>query len=300
MAAQSLAALLAAHPQFASLGAKLLEQPEGDAPPALPCRACGHPVERLWSLGAWRKGECPQCAERAMRADFPAARAALVEHLTRRDLGDHLERHAATRVPMLSPVVDWLERGYPAGAWLLLVGPAGTGKTQQVVELVRAIHAADCATITPPSDRELWAPGSLGRLRDPSHRSRCVYTTEAQLIESLQPGGAREGDAAHYEGAALLIIDEAGRRTTWREWSATALWNVLDVRYGKGRPTVIISNFSAPQLRQRTAPPGAEGVGIWSDPYLFDRLGERLEQGRWELTLQGPSWRRVPQGARHA
>jgi DNA replication protein DnaC len=113
-------------------------------------------------------------------------------------------------------------RSWKPPAWLLAVGPVGTGKTSWLTSLF------------------------IEQLFTESSFSQSLWTTEASLFE--------RADIAHeHHGyTPMLMIDDLGasrRRLT--EWQGSAMRNLFDVRYSNGLPVFITTNLSVKDLINR-------------------------------------------------
>lgn len=143
-------------------------------------------------------------------------------------------------------------RDQASGLWL--IGPPGTGKTHLGAALVNALITEHTAPAKIASAREI-----IRRLRSTWRRES--PETEEQVIDD-------------YASVALLVVDEIGVGFG-TEGEQTQLFDVLDKRYQLKRPTVILSNLTAPLLK--TA--------------LGDRLYDRMREGAKALVCQWPSHR---------
>jgi DNA replication protein DnaC len=147
--------------------------------------------------------------------------------------------------------------GYPAvEAGLLLVGPAGRGKT----------HLA-CAILS-----ELVATkGVAGLYVDFSDLLMKITT-------SFRPDAdfSKESVLTPYSEAELLVVDELGASKP-HAWVLDVLYSLLNTRYNRKRITVATSNFED-ELD------GASG----ERERLEDRIGYRLRSRLYEMCLMVP------------
>ena len=142
------------------------------------------------------------------------------------------------------------------GRWLHLYGGEGTGKT-----LLACIMANGLLSIG-ASVRFVQAAGASEAVRD-AYSTRA--TTERKLI-------------AGWVGCDLLILDELGAQTA-TEHDARITWNIVNGRYLRGAPMIVITNFALVSLEQMLG------------PNMCGRIAERAG-GRWSLDMTWPSWRR--------
>jgi DNA replication protein DnaC len=146
---------------------------------------------------------------------------------------------------------------YPAvEAGLLLVGPAGRGKT----------HLA-CAILS-----ELVATkGATG-----------LYVDFSDLLIKIQTTFRPDADASKesvltpFTDAELLVLDELGASKP-HAWVLDILYNLLNTRYNRKRITIATSNFE-------DEPDAASG----ERERLEDRIGYRLRSRLYEMCLLVP------------
>jgi DNA replication protein DnaC len=158
--------------------------------------------------------------------------------------------------------VQQRERTDPSG--LLLIGPAGVGKTHLVAALLTQILSGDTGS-----------HGRFYKMRDLLRAMRDSYnpaiqTTERQILEPILT-------------CDLLVLDDLGaERMT--DWVADTMDLIVDTRYSAGRPIVATTNF--PDLEDPEDPQG-----------LLCRVGfrthSRLRGMCWFVTLDGADFRDV-------
>jgi len=253
------------------------------------CGGCGAPLQQLEVLGVVVRRPCSLCG-----AKREASRIARLLADAARLVSEHSEvpsRFAGANIGDLSgaprtAVDDFLarlpdvralcserlERGdafdvrtaaaraVANTAGLAFVGPVGTGKTHALAALLIAAQGRFIA----------------GRL-----------VTISALLESLRATfGGRETEQqwlALYASVPLLGIDDLDKlRAT--EWSASALFSVVNRRYERELPILITSNASPDQLLARTFA-ATPDVGV----AIVDRLVGMAPQ--W-VRLAGRSRRR--------
>lgn len=142
---------------------------------------------------------------------------------------------------------------------LLILGPNGTGKTHLAVSAVREMHG------------QVWSMYEI------TTRIRATYTPRA--VET-------ELDVVnHLSRLPLLAIDEIGR-TRGSEAEANWLSYVVDKRYSRGLPLVLISN-----KHQRSTCPQS-GCTNCIENYLGADIASRLADGGLTVRLDGEDYRR--------
>ncbi len=114
-----------------------------------------------------------------------------------------------------------------AGASLLLLGSLGTGKTHLGVAIANTV---------------------VNR-----HQRTALYVRAAQLLRVVRGAFNRDADYSESNAFArfiepdLLVLDEVGAHKP-SDYSQSAMFEVLNGRYEKGRPTVLISNHTMDSL----------------------------------------------------
>lgn len=146
---------------------------------------------------------------------------------------------------------------YPAvEAGLLLVGPAGRGKT----------HLA-CAVLS-----ELASTKGVGG----------VYVDFSDLLMKIQTSFRSDADFSKesilqpYADAELLVLDELGASKP-HAWVLDVLYNLLNTRYNRKKITIVTSNFE-------DEPDAAAG----ERDRLEDRVGSRIRSRLFEMCLMVP------------
>jgi DNA replication protein DnaC len=125
---------------------------------------------------------------------------------------------------------------------LYLHGEVGTGKTSQLIQLIKSMLRNHANELDP--DPMGWGFDTYDDRNAPSF----MYVTEQLLLESLRPSD-KQVDLESFRGVKWLMIDEVGRSKS-TEWSAEQLYSILDHRYREMMPTVFASNLNIKQLAE--------------------------------------------------
>lgn len=142
--------------------------------------------------------------------------------------------------------------------WLVLTGLPGTGKTMLMSCLVNAVAHANIRS-------RYTSQAAMGREFRATYQ-RNSETSEAALFD-------------HYTRVPVLLIDELAAAST--EGTDRVLFEVLDQRYGDGRPTVLATNHPRNRL----------------EDVLGERLFDRLREAATFLAFDWESARK-PAGTR--
>lgn len=115
------------------------------------------------------------------------------------------------------------------GSCLVLIGNVGTGKTHLAHAIARAVR------------RQGY---------------RALYATAADIVTAIRDTWGNRGDGtresevlAQFAEADLLVMDEVGRQLGTRG-EEVHLFQVLDKRYEAKLPTVVMSNFALPAVKE--------------------------------------------------
>ncbi len=138
---------------------------------------------------------------------------------------------------------------------LMLLGPVGTGKTHLLAAMARHMRL----------ERAVWTRVTTPRaiVRDlRSTWARGAERTEAAVLGEL------------VEQVDVLMLDEAGVGFG-SDSELLQLFEVIDGRYARGRPTVVASNLAVPELKVA----------------LGDRIFDRVREGAKALVMSWPSYR---------
>jgi len=123
---------------------------------------------------------------------------------------------------------------------LVLLGPAGCGKTMVAASIVKRLCAeAVAAYIAPGHDSSKL-----------EFATRVTWTTAADLNNSRRQHRLGEGEAPDFlraEDATLLVLDELGQEIGDDRW----LLEFLNARYNRALPTISTSGLTRAELEKR-------------------------------------------------
>lgn len=249
------------------------------------CATCGAPREHAEFDGRFFFDACAPCGRIARRESWRAWRQQVHATWWERAADACGQLHWPREVninPLLSALLDSSETRTQWGAYL--VGPAGTGKTQQAVELIRTYLRARLARLT-PSDMERWS-GQTPVL--PAFR----FISESALLRSMRPGG--DGRMEQYTQTPLLVLDDLGESKA-TDWAYETVKSLIDERYRRRLTTVFTSNRTLPALRS---------AGLYDERItsrIFEMCGGLDAHKRGELAVieLTTSWR-LPRDEAHA
>jgi DNA replication protein DnaC len=142
---------------------------------------------------------------------------------------------------------NYADRFAKDGTGLYLEGTFGTGKTHLAVaialHLIRQGVGVICKT-------------SIDLLMD--------------IKAAFRYEGGEEEETAKYKRCPLLVIDDLGKEQC-TEWSLPKLYEIINDRYEKCKPTVVTTNYSHDDLVRRLVPRGGDNVTAGA---LVSRLKE--------------------------
>lgn len=127
--------------------------------------------------------------------------------------------------------VEAFAENFEVGRAVMLLGTVGTGKTHLACAMLQAVI------------RNFGAQGLIGH-----------YTTAGGIIRSIKEtfGAQAQTESQIYAGLMkphLLVIDEVGLQHG-TDFERLVLQEVIDGRYGRMLPTIVISNLDVGGLRQ--------------------------------------------------
>lgn len=227
--------------------------------------------QRIWTQYSGRVAEkfsrCSDCITAEMEAAQNSLNSIQAEKLTEmanipeRFAGCSFENYhavnkaAQNNLTILRGYASAWPQMYEAGTSLILTGRPGTGKNHLAVALAKSIIE--------------------------KHHASVLLTSVMRIIRAVrstwEKGSERseEDVIALYTGMDLLIIDEVGIQYG-SESEMIILFDIMNTRYERMLPTVLISNLSLPQISQ----------------VIGDRLTDRMvEGGGATLVFDWPSYR---------
>ncbi len=120
---------------------------------------------------------------------------------------------------------------------LVLLGPAGCGKTMAVASIIKRLCAEAVAAYVSDSSKLEYA-------------ARVVWTSASDLHNSRRHHRLGEGEAPEFlraERAPLLVLDELGQEVADDRW----LLEFLNARYNRSLPTISTSGLTRVELEER-------------------------------------------------
>ena len=204
---------------------------------------------------------CPHCAQAELQKDserqrqelqaqrFTAAREARIagigipERLTSKSFEDYVPQteSAAAHLSVCKTFAErWITTA-DLGANLILCGKPGTGKTHLVSVICRQIAT--------------------------QHNAQPIYTTASKMLRHIRASYGRQATYTEaeamdkYINSDLLALDEIGVKLP-SEHDRSMLFEIVDERYQRRLPTIIISNLNIDEISKQT------------DARMVDRLSE--------------------------
>lgn len=226
---------------------------------------------RIWTEYSGRVAEkfsrCPHCINTELESAKADLHALQVEAMTEKaniperfagcTFGnyDAVNQSAQTNLDILRDYASAWPQMYEAGTSLILTGRPGTGKNHLAVALAKSIIE--------------------------QHQASVLLTSVMRIIRAVrrtwEKGSERseEDVIALYTGMDLLIIDEVGIQYG-SESEMIILFDIMNTRYERMLPTVLISNLALPEISR----------------VISDRLTDRMvEGGGATLVFDWPSYR---------
>lgn len=227
--------------------------------------------QRIWTEYSGRVAEklsrCPLCIAselntaqtnlRAIQTEMLIERANIPERFAGCSFENYqaVNKSAQNNLSILRDYANAWPQMLDAGTSLILTGRPGTGKNHLAVALAKSIIE--------------------------QHQSSVLLTSVMRIIRAVRrtwekvSENSEEDVIALYTGMDLLIIDEVGIQYG-SESEMIILFDILNTRYERMLPTVLISNLALPQISQ----------------VIGDRLTDRMvEGGGATLVFDWPSFR---------
>lgn len=213
---------------------------------------------RLWHEYGGRIAEklsrCPHCIREEIEQAKSTRRNLLVEKLTEQanipdrfanccfDSYEAVNKEAKYNLDVLKAYSSAWPKMYDAGTSLILCGKPGTGKNHLAVSLAKSIIE--------------------------KHQASVLLTSVMRIIRAVRRSWGKDSERseedviAFYTGLDLLIIDEVGIQYG-SESEMIILFDIMNTRYERMLPTVLISNLAPGEISQ----------------VIGDRLTDRMVEG---------------------
>lgn len=159
-------------------------------------------------------------------------------------------------------VMEYAESGISQGAWLVLSGPNGTGKTHQACAVANRFMET--------SDRSVRF-ASMGKVL-------------GELYDAYGTSERSEAVLYRYSKCQLLVLDDFGKERLSAN-AADKLFRIIDERWANEKPTVITTNLTSKGLRESLTNEGGDEVA----KAVIDRIADRRNVF---VRLDGRSMRR--------
>jgi DNA replication protein DnaC len=228
-----------------------------------PCSSCGGTGWILENVDGRKVARSCACRDGLLRSERLAA--AEIPERYRTCNFDNFSDTNASLMKAKNLAREFVDT-YPAvDAGLLLLGPAGRGKTHLACAILSELVA------------KKGVPGIYGDFSDLLMKIQTSFRPDADLSKEsiLQP----------YAEAEVLVLDELGASKP-HPWVLDVLYNLLNTRYNRKRITIVTSNFE-------DEPDKDSG----ERDRLEDRVGSRIRSRLFEMclmvTMRGDDFRRT-------
>lgn len=198
--------------------------------------------------------ECPKCADG--RARMEAAATGIPRRFICKSLDEYTAETPGQQKALSTAkgYAKGFEQAHLEGAGLLFVGGVGTGKTHLACGIANHVRASGRSVLYTN------ARHAVGSIKDSWRRDSAVSETAARQ-RFITPD--------------LLILDEIGVQFG-TEAERVLLFDIIDGRYGRMQPVIVISNLDLPAL----------------DEMLGKRSVDRLRENGQLVRFQWESYRR--------
>jgi DNA replication protein DnaC len=146
------------------------------------------------------------------------------------------------------------------GTGLYIEGTFGTGKTHLAVAIALCLIRQGVKVI---------CKASIDLLMD--------------IKAAFKYEGGEEEETARYKRCALLVIDDLGKEQC-TDWSLPKLYEIVNDRYEKCKPTIVTTNYSHDELVRRLVPKGGDTITAGA-------LVSRLKESAIVLNMVWDDWR---------
>ncbi len=204
--------------------------------------------------------DCPVCVGRQMKAEQlrQEMMAAREHHMRRAEIPErYFDARFETYVPPTDDAAKALRtvQAYgesftsarDGGNGLILCGGVGTGKTHLAISAMHSVLAQGYSA-------------RFAVLLDAMRSIKETYRKDSAATESAA--------IARFTGPDLLVLDEIGSQYG-SDAEKMLLFDIMNERYNRMRPTILISNLAKPRLTE----------------YLGDRVVDRMREGGGRMVV---------------
>lgn len=114
-----------------------------------------------------------------------------------------------------------------------------------------------------------------------------ICKTSIELLKDIKAAfryeNGEEEETARYKRCALLVIDDLGKEQC-TDWSLPKLYEIVNDRYEKCKPTIVTTNYSHDELIRRLVPKGGDNITAGA-------LVSRLKEAAIPMTMAWHDWR---------
>lgn len=185
-------------------------------------------------------------AERAREWERYEREVAIRQRFSRSGMPERFRE--ANLAQCATPVREYAERGFKDGAWLILSGPNGVGKTYQACAVANQAILDDLGSVR---------FATLGKIL-------------SELYDTFHTPERGESVLYRYAKCRLLVLDDLGKEHM-SPANAEKLFRIIDDRWANRKPTIVTTNLTSRELRSSLITSDGDGVA----KAVIDRLADR-------------------------